>query len=209
MAQTLLPFPTNMLGGFVKKAALYLPPEHRNPIMVAAQSKAKPNLLLEKTKIIIVCILAAKQHQDVEAFKKDIHDAIGTLELSISEFALFDGFLGAVRHQDGGCADEGAGAGCRDGCSGGGSGCCGGCGGAGAGGGSSGLLDGGLDGVGAGLASTCAPLGLSFCLFHALFCFPNPSAPVIATPGLAVRGPDAGGRQPECLHPSVPLGTGL
>lgn len=95
MAQTLLPFPTNMLGGFVKKAALYLPPEHRNPIMVAAQSKAKPNLLLEKTKIIIVCILAAKQHQDVEAFKKDIHDAIGTLELSISEFALFDGFLGA------------------------------------------------------------------------------------------------------------------
>ena len=48
MAQTLLPFPTNMLGGFVKKAALYLPPEHRNPIMVAAQSKAKPNPLLEK-----------------------------------------------------------------------------------------------------------------------------------------------------------------
>ena len=95
MAQTLLPFPTNMLGGFVKKAALYLPPEHRNPIMMAAQSKVKPNPLLEKTKIIIVCILAAKQHNDIAAFKADVHDAVSTLELSISEFALFDGFLGA------------------------------------------------------------------------------------------------------------------
>lgn len=95
MAQTLLPFPTNMLGGFVKKAALYLPPEHRNPIMVAAQSKAKPNPLLEKTKIIIVCILAAKQHKDIDAFKVDVHEAVSTMELSVSEFALFDGFLGA------------------------------------------------------------------------------------------------------------------
>lgn len=95
MAQTLLPFPTNMLGGFVKKAALYLPPEHRNPIMVATQSKTKPNPLLEKTKIIIVCILAAKQHKDIEAFKVDIRDAIATIELNTSEFALFDGFLGA------------------------------------------------------------------------------------------------------------------
>lgn len=95
MTQTLIPFPTNMLGGFVKKAALYLPPEHRNPLMVAAQSKTKPNPLLEKTKIIILCILAAKQHQDVDAFKTDIHDAIQSIELNASEFALFDGFLGA------------------------------------------------------------------------------------------------------------------
>lgn len=95
MSQTLLPFPTNMLGGFVKKAALFLPSEHRNPIIMAVQSKAKPNALLEKTKIIVLCILAAKQHNDTEAFKKDIHDAVSTLELSASEFALFDGFLGA------------------------------------------------------------------------------------------------------------------
>ena len=95
MVQTLLPFPTNMLGGFVKKAALYLPPEHRNAIMMAAQSKARPNLLLEKTKIIILCILAAKQHKETEDFKIDIKDAIESLELSPSEFALFDGFLGA------------------------------------------------------------------------------------------------------------------
>ena len=95
MAQTLLPFPTNMLGGFVKKAALYLPPEHRNPIMVAAQSKTKPTPLFEKTKIIVVCILAAKQHTDIDAFKADVHEAVSSLELSASEFALFDGFLGA------------------------------------------------------------------------------------------------------------------
>lgn len=95
MTQTLIPFPTNMLGGFVKKAALYLPPEHRNPIMVAAQSKTKPNPLLEKTKIIILCILAAKQHKELDDFKTDIHDAIQSIELNASEFALFDGFLGA------------------------------------------------------------------------------------------------------------------
>ena len=95
MAQTLLPFPVNMLGGFVKKAALYLPPEHRNPIMVAAQSKSKPNALLEKTKIVVVCVLAAKQHTDIEKFKSDVQEAIGTIDLNVSEFALFDGFLGA------------------------------------------------------------------------------------------------------------------
>ena len=91
----LLPFPTSMLAGFVKKAALYLPPEHRNPLMVAAQSKTKPNLLLEKTKIIILCILAAKQHEKNEDYQKDIQEAIATIELNPSEFALFDGFLGA------------------------------------------------------------------------------------------------------------------
>lgn len=95
MSQKLFPIPTAMLGGFVRKAAMYLPPEHRNPIMGAAQSKAKPNALLEKTKIIIVCVLAAKQHEDIEAFKADIHEAVSTLQLSLSEFALFDGFLGA------------------------------------------------------------------------------------------------------------------
>ena len=42
-----------------------------------------------------MCILAAKQHADIEAFKADIHEAIGSMELSASEFALFDGFLGA------------------------------------------------------------------------------------------------------------------
>lgn len=95
MAQTLLPFPTVMLGGFVKKAALFLPPEHRHPIMVAVQSKAKTNPLLEKTKIIIICILAAKQHSDTDAYRKDVQEAIATITLNPSEFALFDGFLGA------------------------------------------------------------------------------------------------------------------
>lgn len=95
MAQKLLPFPTSMLGGFVKKAALFLPPEHRNPIMGALASKAKPNALLKKAEIIIVCILAAKQHDNLEEFKADIHEAVSSLDLSASEFALFDGFLGA------------------------------------------------------------------------------------------------------------------
>lgn len=95
MAQKLFPIPANMLGGFVRKAALYLPPEQRTPIMMAAQSKAKPNPLLEKTKLIITCVLAAKQHEDIEAFKADIHEAVSTMDLTINEYALFDGFLGA------------------------------------------------------------------------------------------------------------------
>ena len=95
MAQTLIPFPTGMLAGFIKKAALYLPPEHRNPIMGSLQSKAKPNALLEKTKIIILCILSAKQHESTEEFIKDVNEAVQTITLNIHEYALFDGFLGA------------------------------------------------------------------------------------------------------------------
>ena len=95
MTQTLIPFPTGMLKGFVQKAALYLPPEHRHPIMIASQSKTKPNPLLEKTKIIVLCILAAKQHTNEEDFQKDIQEAIASLELNEHEYALFDGFLGA------------------------------------------------------------------------------------------------------------------
>lgn len=95
MSQTLIPFPTGMLKGFVQKAALYLPPEHRHPIMIASQSKTKPNPLLEKTKIIVLCILAAKQHASDDDFQKDIHEAIDSLVLNAHEYALFDGFLGA------------------------------------------------------------------------------------------------------------------
>lgn len=83
-----------MLAGFVRKASLFLPPAQRSVINQQLQSKQKPNLLLEKTKIIILCILAAKQHKEDNAFIADIQEAVGTLNLSEAEHALFDGFLG-------------------------------------------------------------------------------------------------------------------
>ncbi len=92
---TLLPFPTGMLSGFVKKSALFLPAEHRSAIFGALNSKQKPNVLLEKTKIIVVCILSAKQEADDDTFQKDVQEALAEMKLSAAEYALFDGLLGA------------------------------------------------------------------------------------------------------------------
>lgn len=82
-----------MLAGFIKKAAFYLPQEHRSPIM--ASMKQKNPHLLEKTKLIITSILAAKQAESDEIFTKEVQEAFGLFTLDEHEFALFDGFLGA------------------------------------------------------------------------------------------------------------------
>lgn len=94
MTQTLIPFSYRHAQRLCSKSSP-VPPEHRHPIMIASQSKTKPNPLLEKTKIIVLCILAAKQHTNEEDFQKDIQEAIASLELNEHEYALFDGFLGA------------------------------------------------------------------------------------------------------------------
>lgn len=89
----LIPFPTNMLAGFIKKAAYFLPQEHRSPIMAAM--KQKNPQILEKTKLIITSILAAKQAESDSVFEQEVTEAFALFTLDEHEFALFDGFLGA------------------------------------------------------------------------------------------------------------------
>ncbi len=89
----LLQFPTAMLNGFIKKAAYYLPTEHRGPIM--AMTKNKNNPIYEKTKLLITALLAAKQMDHDEEFTKEVNEAFSLFTLNEHEFHLFDGFLGA------------------------------------------------------------------------------------------------------------------
>jgi hypothetical protein len=71
---TLFQFPLPMLAGVVKKTSLFLPLQSRNTINVLLNSKTRPNPLLEKTKIVLLAIVAAKQHDDEAAFQVDVRD---------------------------------------------------------------------------------------------------------------------------------------
>ena len=89
----LIPFPINILTGFIKKAAFYLPAEHRSPIL--ASVKAKDKALLEKTKLLVTAIMVAKQLEDTDEFEQEVKDAFSLFTLNTHELALFDGFLGS------------------------------------------------------------------------------------------------------------------
>lgn len=91
----LIPFPTSMLAGFIKKAAYYLPQEHRSPIMEGM--RLKNTKILEKAKLIVTSILVAKQSDSDESFIKDVNEAFESFTLNEHEFALFDGFLGGTK----------------------------------------------------------------------------------------------------------------